>query len=256
MNKNLIRSRFGKHLNDYNENAKIQRKMAEKLISLCGRKKYDNILEIGCGTGLLTEFISKNIEFENYTAIDLVEDCEPFIKKIDERILFIAEDIESFESAPCNPSPCPLPQGARDKEAYDLIISNAALQWTKDFEAVVKKLKNMLAKNGELILSTFGTENFREIFYIIGTSLKYYSENELREMFPDFEIYPPEIHIMSFPSPKDVLKHLQLTGVNSVEDRAWTKKDLKSFENTYSSLCVKIPTLTYNPIYLKYPTVG
>ena len=235
MNKDLIHSRFAKHLKDYDKNAKVQKRMAEHLATLCSCKKYKNILEIGCGTGFLTNEIVKNIEFENYTAIDIVENCESFIKKINSRINFIADDIESFSLT----------------FAPDLIISNAALQWTDNFEQTVNKLKSILAPQGEFIFSTFGRENFREIFYILGTGLKYYSDTELKGMFPNANIYPQEIHIMSFKSPKEVLKHLQLTGVNGIENKTWTKKDLKEFENVYSSLCVKVPTLTYNPIYIK-----
>ena len=242
MNKNLITSRFEKHLKDYDKNAKIQKLMAEKLVTLCSKRKYKNILEIGCGTGLLTREIVKNTEFENYTAIDIVGECESYIKNIDSRIKFVAEDAEKYVLS----------------FTPDLIISNAALQWVADFEKTVNGLKSILAPNGEFIFSTFGKENFREIFYIMGTSLKYYSETELKEMFPDANIYPQEIHIMSFKEPKEVLKHLQLTGVNGVDNKAWTKGDLKRFEDAYSSLCVKIPTLTYNPVYIKItnPTVG
>lgn len=35
--------------------------MAEKLVSLSARKDYDSILEIGCGTGLLTEKVLKTL---------------------------------------------------------------------------------------------------------------------------------------------------------------------------------------------------
>ena len=69
-------------------------------------------------------------------------------------------------------------------------------------------------------------------------------------MFPK-ALIEPEIHIMAFDSPKDVLRHLQLTGVNGVESTAWTKKDLIKFENGYKNLCSSRPTLTYNPIYIK-----
>ena len=254
MKKDLIHSRFKKHLKDYDKNAKVQKLMAGKLITLCNKKKYKNILEIGCGTGLLSKEIVKNIEFENYTAIDIVEDCEPFIKNIDERIKFVCGDVENF--TPLRHSvPLP-PQGGQIMP--DLIISNAALQWTNNFEDTVNNLKSILAPKGELIFSTFGKENFREIFYIMGTSLKYYSENELKEMFKEAVIYPQEIHIMSFKEPKDVLKHLQLTGVNGIENKSWTKSDLKHFEDAYKGLCVKIPTLTYNPVYIKIQnkTVG
>lgn len=63
MNKNLIQKRFAKNLNTYNDNAKIQKIMAEKLVSLSDRKDYDSILEIGCGTGLLTEKVLKKLYF-------------------------------------------------------------------------------------------------------------------------------------------------------------------------------------------------
>ena len=69
-------------------------------------------------------------------------------------------------------------------------------------------------------------------------------------MFPN-SLIEREIHIMAFDSPKDVLKHLQLTGVNSVESQRWTKKDLTKFENGYKNLCNRRPMLTYNPIYIK-----
>lgn len=234
MNKDLIQARFSKALSDYNENARIQKKMAEHLAGLLSRKSYKNILEIGCGTGFLTELLNKTIKFESYTAIDIVEDCRSYINHINPNINFIQADIENF-------SP---------EFAPDLIISNASLQWTENFEKTVKKLKNCLNKDGELIFSTFGTENFKEISLITGTSLNYYSLKALEELFPDSYICP-EIHIMAFETPKDVLKHLQLTGVNAVESKSWTKKDLLKFENAYRNLCSKRPTLTYNPIYIK-----
>ena len=69
-------------------------------------------------------------------------------------------------------------------------------------------------------------------------------------MFPKADIYP-EIHIMAFDTPKDVLKHLQLTGVNGLEQKSWTKKDLIKFENGYKNICTNRPTLTYNPVYIR-----
>jgi hypothetical protein len=56
---------------------------------------------------------------------------------------------------------------------------------------------------------------------------------------------------MAFESPKDVLKHLQSTGVNALEQTSWTKKDLSDFENGYNNICSRRPTLTYNPVYIK-----
>ena len=131
-----------------------------------------------------------------------------------------------------------------------MIISNASLQWVENFEGVVNSLKKILTPNGELVFSTFGTENFREIYHVIGTTLNYYSQNELSIML-EGAVIEPEIHILAFETPKDVLKHLQLTGVNAIENTSWTKKDLLKFENGYKNLCAKRPTLTYNPVYVR-----
>ena len=236
MNKDLIHNRFAKNLKNYDSNAKIQKQMAEKLFSMVENKAPDSVLEIGCGTGFLTKIASEGLAWEYYNAIDIVEDCEEYISKINDKILFSACDIEKFLRV-CD-------------RKFDLIISNASLQWVNDFEGVVNSLQQMLNPSGELVISTFGKENFREIYNLMGTALKYYSEAELKKFFPTCETLS-EIHIMAFKDPKTVLKHLQLTGVNAIENKVWTKSDLKRFENGYKTLCVLRPTLTYNPLYIR-----
>lgn len=236
IDKILIRNRFSKNLENYEENAKIQKKMAERLINFVENKNPKTVLELGCGTGFLTRFVSERLGYEKYTAIDIVEECQLYINKIDSKINFIAQDIETYIN--------------ESEEKFDLIISNASLQWTENFEDTVNSLSKKLNDNGELVFSTFGKENFREIFHVLGKTLNYYSEKELLDMFSNC-ILDSEIHIMAFNSPKDVLKHLQLTGVNAIENTSWTKKDLIQFENGYKNYCSKRPTLTYNPIYIK-----
>ena len=236
INKELMRDRFAKNLKNYDENAKIQKRMAKRLMDFISNKSPQNILEIGCGTGFLTKLIKQKLDYKKLTTIDIVKDCEYYIKNIDNNIEFIGDDIEEFLK--------------NNSNKYDLIISNASLQWIENFENVIISLKGILTSDGELIFSTFGPENFREIYHVIGTTLKYYSIFELQKMFQN-SIIEPEIHIMAFNTPKDVLKHLQLTGVNGVENKTWTKKDLTKFENGYQNICNRRPTLTYNPIYIK-----
>lgn len=238
MNKDLIQKRFAKHLETYNENAKVQKKMAEKLISYLDRKNFDSILEIGCGTGLLTELVNKNLNFSNYKANDIVKNCNHFISRINPNISFVAGDIEEYINS--------------SDENYDLIISNAAFQWVEDLESFIEKLLQKLRPNGILLFSTFGKENFREIFFISGKTLPYYSISEIESILSKYNpTIEQEIHILAFKTPRDILKHFQLTGVNSLEATAWTKSDMSKFEKEYNSLCFHAPTLTYNPIYVK-----
>lgn len=236
MNKDLIRDRFAKNLENYNAHAKVQKRMAERLVTFINNKQPRKILEIGCGTGFLTNLINEICTFETYRAIDIVSECEKYIKEINPNIVFESEDVEDFIK--------------NNNGKYDLIISNASLQWVEDFENVINTLKSFLDTNGELIFSTFGKENFREIYGILGTSLNYYALNELENMFPNSEVIP-EIHILAFENAKEVLRHLQNTGVNSIEQQQWTKGDLVKFENAYRNMCARRPMLTYNPIFIK-----
>ena len=238
MNKNLIKQRFKRKLNSYNENARIQKQMAEKLLTFLDRENNSSILEIGCGTGLLTELVVSKFNFSNYTALDIVCECEDFIKNIHSNIEFISGDIEEYIET-------------TDK-TFDLIISNAALQWIENLPDFVQKLEKKLNNGGILLFSTFGKENFREINYILGKSLIYYSkkelEDKLRYLTPQIE---EEARVIAFKTPKEVLKHIQNTGVNALSEESWTKRDLINFENEYNIFCANHPTLTYNPIYIK-----
>lgn len=238
MNKDLIKKRFAKNLDTYNDNAKIQKKMAERLLSFLARKDFDDILEIGCGTGFLTQLVNDNFNFKTYTANDIVESCEKYVKEINPEINFIPADIEkAVENS--------------DKK-YDLIISNAAFQWVENLENFIKLLVSKLNDNGVLLFSTFGPENFREVNFVLGKTLSYYSANELQEIIKDYKnIVEQEMHVMAFKTPKDILKHIKSTGVNALEMVSWTKTDMQKFENGYNNFCSGIPTLTYHPIYVR-----
>lgn len=238
MNKDLIQKRFAKNLDTYNDNAKIQKKMAERLLSFVDRKDFDDILEIGCGTGFLTQLVNEKFSFKTYTANDIVESCEKYVKEINPKINFIPADIEkAVENS--------------DKK-YDLIISNAVFQWVENLESFIKLLVSKLNDGGVLLFSTFGPENFREVNFVLGKTLPYYSANELQEIIKGYKsVVEQEMHVMAFKTPKDILKHIKSTGVNALEMVSWTKTDMQKFENGYNNFCSGIPTLTYHPIYVK-----
>ena len=238
MNKDLIQKRFAKNLDTYNDNAKIQKKMAERLLSFLDRKDFNDILEIGCGTGFLTQLVNEKFSFKTYTANDIVESCEKYVKEINPKINFIPADIEkAVENS--------------DKK-YDLIISNAAFQWVENLKSFIKLLVSKLNDGGILLFSTFGPENFREVNFVLGKTLPYYSANELQEIIKDYKnIVEQEMHVMAFKTPKDILKHIKSTGVNALEMVSWTKTDMQKFENGYNNFCSGIPTLTYHPIYVR-----
>jgi len=244
MNKELIRERFCKKLDSYNKNAVIQRHMAEYLVKMVDFSNISSngeisILELGCGTGLLTELVIKQISgYREYVALDIVPECRFYIEKIDSGIRFVSSDIDKF----INDS---------DDTKYDLIISNATFQWLDDMPYVVEKLTTKLKPNGQLVFSTFGTENFKEIKEILGITLNYISKNELSRILARFNpVIKEEIKKMFFNAPIDILRHIQSTGVNAISTAVWTKSDLMNFEKEYNLVSKNNPELTYHPMYV------
>ena len=57
-----IKKRFEKSMNDYDKNATVQDLMASKMIIelLKISNKFETVLELGAGTGLLTKRFAKN----------------------------------------------------------------------------------------------------------------------------------------------------------------------------------------------------
>lgn len=234
INPKLIKNQFQKSLNTYNQNASVQKLMAEKLVTETAKIKcdFDNILELGSGAGLLTKELLNTLKFKQYFANDLVEKSQNYIKNIIPDAVFY----------------CGNAQKIKPTQKMDLIISNAMFQWFKNIDT--DNYKNILNKDGILAFSSFSPENFKEIRELTGLSLNYKPLEELKQIFEkNFEILYTEefIHPLTFSTPLELLAHMKNTGVNSLTAQHWTFKEVKEFCDKYSQKFPEI-TLTYAPI--------
>ncbi|MBQ3640339.1 malonyl-ACP O-methyltransferase BioC [bacterium] len=225
--KSILKERFKKSLNTYNENAIVQKQMAQELLNLIPLKNYNNILELGCGSGILTNLAINRFKYNTYLAGDIVEECSQYIRED-----FFVCDIDNF-----NP-----------KNKYDLIISNAAMQWCEDIDKTVKVLMNALNDDGILAFSTFGKENMFEIREIFNIGLNYYSLDELKEKFKKYNIIElkDNVKTIEFKSIKEILKHIKMTGVNAFSPIKIAPKKLASLMKDYDKKFGN--KLTYHPI--------
>ncbi len=238
IDKSLVKRRFQRSLKTYDDYAFAQKKTAEKLINLLPEKNFSSVLEIGCATGILTKEIKKNIIFNEFTANDIVEESKKYIDKIITPNTFLSGDIEEIKL----------------NKKYDLIISNACLQWCDNIENVISKLFEALTPNGILAFSVFGDENLKEIKTVFKIKPLQYSIQPLYNSLAKFQDCTVEEEILTFyfNNPIDVLKHLKFTGVNALNNVKLTKTKLQNYCSEYQKLYnngSKV-TLTYNPVYI------
>ena len=221
-------------MDKYDENALVQKIMAEKLTAVLPEQSYDKVLELGCGTGLLTSQVCRNITYGKYYANDIVEKSKFYIDKIIPENIFICGNAQKIK----------LPS------KVDLIISNAMFQWFVNLEKVLDYYYTILNKDGTIAFTTFAPENFKEIHAVTGLGLDYKNIDEIREILEkNFEIIYLENfeYKLTFANPLEILAHMKNTGVNSLTEQHWGVKDVKNFCDKYRDLYPE-PSLTYSPI--------
>ncbi len=240
INKALVARRFAGSIDSYPANAVVQGETAHGLIAAlkadCG-SRFNSIFEVGCGTGLLTTIIARELQYRKLAVNDMVAACRHRIANIAD-CEFIEGDIETIPELP---------------QPVDLVISNATFQWLANPEAAFARFAGIMSAGGVLAFSTFGPENLREIAAVTGHSLVYRSIADIRKMLTaDFEIktIAEQSRSMVFNAPLEVLKHLRQTGVTGINNKIWTKSVLKNFINGYIdrySVTGGV-VLTYHPI--------
>ena len=244
IDKTAVRRRFGRSLGTYNQAAAVQRVMAETLLDVftlaTGERQFAEIVELGCGGGILTDLLASRFDFARLTLVDLVPECEA-LHRDRPNTRFLAGDIETMG----------LPEGG-------LYLSNAVFQWTEEPGRLFGRIAGKLSGGGPLGFTTFCPGTLREIAELTGRGLVYRSGEEWRSLLEanGFDVLAAreEKLVPEFDSPLDVLRSLKATGVTAVAPaEKWTRRRLAEFCDAYTGKFRlengKFP-LTYHPVAL------
>lgn len=232
-----IKKQFEKSMQDYDQNATVQILMALKMVFELTKisNTFENVLELGSGTGILTKRLASELDFKNYFANDLVEKSKNYVQNFIPQATFYCGNALKIKPS----------------KKVDLIISNAMFQWFPSFEKAIQTIKSNLKSNGLLAFSTFSPDNFKEITDLTGLSLQYKPKEELEQILKNegFEILYSEqfFEELKFKTPLELLAHMKKTGVNSLSEKTWTITKVKDFCDKYSKKYPKTK-LTYSPI--------
>ncbi|MFK7838699.1 MAG: methyltransferase [Bdellovibrionales bacterium] len=183
----------------YDQNNEIQIKTADTLISLAPTIENPSILEIGCGTGTLTQKLIKHYPDATFHITDISE--------------------KMLKTAQCQcPSNTAIQWGLMDGEkpnhlkSYDIIISNMAFQWFETPEQSIKSLTKHLNPNGSLLYSVPASNSFKQWRSTLsGLSLPYGFKNHTQ--WPD--ITKEEAITIDYKTTRNFLKTLKAIGAST-----------------------------------------
>lgn len=233
MNKKTIINNFSRYAHLYDRYADIQKNTASELLGWISENNIIKILEIGCGTGNYTLLLKDKFKKAELKAIDISEKMITLAsQKIkDKRIEFITADAEIFPFF----------------EEFDLITSNACLQWFDNPQAALIKYKNLLKPESLLLFSIFGPATFWELDTILKYILQdvsvsaknFITQEKLQEVLSqNFKRHRiKEIRYQEhFSCLKELLDKIKYTGMRGegITDKIFFSQGvLKNLEDTY-----------------------
>lgn len=213
--KAIIRRKFSKAATTYDEYATAQKEAAEQLAARLPETDQASILELGCGTGNYTRLLAKRFPGARLTALDFSPAMLAVAraKARGKRVTFLCQDAEVF---------------LRERgECYDLITSNATMQWFDDLEHTAGLISERLHPGGTFLATIFGPEGLRELH----AGLAVVNPGEVTtlpiESFPDqarlqviFSTHFARVEIEEwrllrcYPTLTDLLRHIRRTGTS------------------------------------------
>lgn len=119
----------------YNQFKNIRYQPFFDLMNLISSENLKNAIDIGCGTGEQTRILSEKFADAEFLGIDSSEEM-------------LAEG-NQFQNDKLNFKQMPVEDLINSKEKWDLIFSNAALQWSDDHEILFPKLISLLSGKGQ-----------------------------------------------------------------------------------------------------------
>ena len=243
--KERIKKAFDRAALTYGDSAKLQKQIAQKTVAEIPSKKYDRIVEIGCGNGQST-FSLQRFSTAKIFALDL---SPAMLKQAQKNCpggyFFVADG----ENPPFR------------HKTFDLLFSSSCLQWYIEPQKSIPKLLQLLKKDGFFSISLFVYGTFAEILYCkkmtgYGSVLDMFDVEYYVRLFQKYaqvKNYYVQNYTLFYPSFFDFVKENKKAGTFVTKNPVYKNKiKLQNFIETYNSCYRKngqIP-FSYTVLYI------
>jgi malonyl-CoA O-methyltransferase len=147
-----VRNRFNKAHHSYDQYAVVQQEVGRRIDERFEWLKLSpkRILDLGAGTGQMTQLLQKRHPKAHIVALDLAEamlNQVPKTGRFFKHRRVVCADMHQL----------PFPAGS-----FDIVVSNFALQWSHDVRLVMSEVARVLASGGAFVFSTLGPDTLLE----------------------------------------------------------------------------------------------
>jgi malonyl-CoA O-methyltransferase len=202
-----IRRCFNKAALTYDNHNVMQQQTGTALITLLQKHCHQpqKIIDLGCGSGSVTEHLARQFKYELFHALDI---SEQLLFKARERLFAYSVDVYEGD----------FDYLREPNILFDLAFSNMALQWSSSLGKTLASIHNNLASGGILAFSMPLHGTFAELnqfaknnFYEADTVIAMLAKNHFVTL--EYSVEPVSF---SFDSLYSALKTLKAVGANHV----------------------------------------
>ncbi len=140
---------FNRAVDSYDEAAILQREVGNELLDRLQyiRMEPETILDLGAGTGYLTQKLSEKYNDANVISLDFAE-----------QMLKHSRYKESAQKVCADALKLPIAS-----QSIDFVFSNLMMQWCQDIQSLLKEIKRVLRPEGLFMFTSFGPDTLREL---------------------------------------------------------------------------------------------
>ena len=246
---------FNDHAVDYEQAAKVQREIGERLFERLDYLKIKPryILDLGCGPGYFSARLKKYYPYAQVVGFDL---AYAMLKQAGTKQGWR----QKWPLVNGDMAAMPFASGL-----FDLVFANQVIHWSESLPTVVSELNRVMNAAGCLMFSTLGPDTFCELRQAWATIDKYAHANNFIDMHdmgdcllaehfldPVVDMEVLTAHYSTLPQLVQALKSQGVRNINTARNPGLTGRySWRGFERAFTALCTeqgKFP-LTYEVVY-------
>ncbi len=210
-------SRFADQYDSYNI---VQKDVAKRLVLEIEKKRYNSVVDIGCGSGTIYKELEKNnVNFNQFIALDFSPEMlsiHPNNKRIQKKC-FDFNNINDF--------------GLLTLPKDTLILSSSALQWSTDLDRTLKAISQL---GLEFHFSFFTSNTFSTLHQIANIESPIYSKPYLIERLSKYYTikHVEASYQLRFEKIRQMFRYIKRSGVSGGEKKL-SYKEIKKVMSEY-----------------------